>query len=180
VILTILFVETSQYIYEKIHGKSTLDKDFIENTIKGVYGEGLEPVYTCGNNATEALALDCVFDMSASGWVPRPCLDEFLRDRFEAYGWRYWEDEARTKEVFLDRIAASATEEEPREVFWSEPGFHENHCALMWERMHRAAQMGKRMTTHLLNFEHTHHCGTVFETEHTFRSVGIMPLLNTC
>lgn len=35
-----------------------------------------------------------------------------------------------TREVGLDRIAASATEEEPREVFWSEPGFHENHCAL--------------------------------------------------
>lgn len=46
--------------------------------------------------------------------------------------------------------------------------------------MHRAAQRGWRMTTHMLNFEHTRHCGEVMQKVHEFTSVGLMPLLNSC
>ncbi|CAG8954777.1 hypothetical protein HYFRA_00004702 [Hymenoscyphus fraxineus] len=178
VLLTLILLLTSQALYK--HLTQVPHELAIQQAITSIYGLDLTPVYSCGNNSTEAIAMGCIFDMSASGWTPPQCTDAELMAQFEARGWRFWEDRERTVEVGLDRIAASASEEEPREVFWSEPGFHENHCALMWERMHRAAQRGWKMTTHMLNFEHTRHCGGLMQKVHEFTTIGFMPLLNTC
>lgn len=138
------------------------------------------PILGCGNTSREALSLDCVFDMSAIGWVPRECQDPYLRNRHDSHGFKYYEDEARIVEVSLDRLAASATEEDPREMFYPTPGFHENHCVMTWERLHRAAQEGRRTLTHVLNLKHTEHCSELLEKEHEFVSLPIAPLLHTC
>lgn len=120
-----------------------------------------------------------MFDISVLGWVPRICYDSELHHRFQDFGWRYFEDEAGTIEVFEDRLAASAG---TREQFWVQHGFHVTHCELAWQRMHRAIQKGGILTTHLLNFEHTHHCGGILELRNDLFEISsaIMPLLNTC
>ncbi|CAG8974412.1 hypothetical protein HYALB_00010052 [Hymenoscyphus albidus] len=121
---------TSQTLYK--HLTQVPHELAAQQAITSIYGLDLSPVYSYGKNSTEAITMGCIFDMSASGWTPPQCTDAELMAQFKASGWRFWEDRERTVEVGLDRIAASASEEEPREVFWSEPGFHENHCALMW------------------------------------------------
>ena len=152
----------------------------VQETIKSYYGEESVAKYNCGNNSREAISLGCVFDMSAIGWVPHQCQDPYMRDRYDSYGFKYYEDEARTIEASLDRFAASATEEEPRDMFYPTPGFHENHCSLTWERMHRTAMLGKRVLKHVMNFKHTLHCGELLDTPHEFVSLPIAALLHTC
>lgn len=150
-----------------------------------MYGEAyrkandLNPKYHCGNSSTEARTRDCVFDISVLGWVPRVCYDEELHHRFQDFGWRYFEDKNATIEVFEDRLAESAGTREP---FWVQHGFHVTHCELAWQRMHRAVQKGGILTTHLLNFDHTHHCGGILELRTDLFEINsqIMPLLNTC
>lgn len=82
-------------------------------------------------------------------------------------------------EVFEDRLAASAGTGEP---FWVQHGFHVTHCELAWQRMHRAIQKGGILTTHLLNLDHTHHCGGILELRTDLFEINsaIMPMFNTC
>jgi hypothetical protein len=153
--------------------------------ITKMYGEeerlrnDLNPRYHCGNSSTEAIEQGCIFDMSVLGWVPPPCYDSLMHHRFMDFGWKFFEHQNATGEVSLDRLAESAGTREP---FWVQHGFHVTHCELAWQRMHRAIQTGGRLTTHLLNFEHTHHCGMILETRTDFMEINsrIMPLLNTC
>lgn len=181
-IVTILLVAAFQYLYQRNAYPNGIpaDQRVIEETIQSIYGEDGISIYSCGNNTEEALSLGCVFDMSAIGWLPPQCQDKMLLDRYNTYGFRYYEDEARTTEVSLDRFASTATVIEPREMFWPTPGFHENHCSLTWERLHRAAQAGKRTLKHVLQFEHTRHCGELLESEHKHVSLPIAPLLHFC
>ena len=111
--------------------------------------------------------------------MPSQCQDEELHQRFLDFGWKFFEDEEGIREVSMDRLAASAG---TREKFWVMHGFHVTHCELAWQRMHRALQSGGRLTTHLLNFEHTYHCGGIIEIRDDLYQINskIMPLLNTC
>lgn len=139
----------------------------------------LNPKYHCGESATEARALGCIFDLSLVGWVPKPCFDTELNQRFMDWDWRFFEDQNGTIEVPLERIMESAGTREP---FWAQHGYHITHCELAWQRMHKALRGEGRLTTHILNMEHTKHCGMMTEMRDNFYSLNsqILPLLNTC
>ncbi|EKD13346.1 hypothetical protein MBM_08429 [Drepanopeziza brunnea f. sp. 'multigermtubi' MB_m1] len=178
IVLTLLATATAQVIFNKFLSNAQPD---VQNAIQRLYGEEQRhnPQHRCGNSSTEAVQHGCAFDMSVLGWVPEACYDDELHQHFLDYGWRFFEDELGTREVFEDRLAASAGTREP---FWVQHGFHVTHCQLAWERMHRAIQRGARLTTHLLNFHHTHHCGGILEARTDLMQINaqIFPLLNTC
>lgn len=176
--LTLLVTATCQWVYHV----TTFSPDVLfHNTVASHYSEParLNPIYHCGNSSSEARSLGCIFDLSLVGWVPAPCFDADLNQRFMDWGWRFFEDQNGTIEVPLERIAESAGTREP---FWAQHGYHITHCELAWERMHRALMGGKRLTTHMLNLEHTRHCGMMHEMRDDFYSLNsqILPLLNTC
>ena len=178
IIVTLLTVIGAAYFYRL----ATFSADEIfNNTVAAHYSEAarLNPKYQCGSSAAEAISLGCVFDLSLVGYVPAPCFDADLNQRFMDWGWKFFEDQNGTIEVSVDRIAASAGTREP---FWAQHGYHITHCELAWERMHRALQGGRRLTTHMLNLEHTKHCGMMTEMRDDFYSLNsqILPLLNTC
>ncbi|KAJ9661540.1 hypothetical protein H2198_001920 [Neophaeococcomyces mojaviensis] len=92
-----------------------------DNAIASLYSNRarLTPLYHCGNSSSEARSLGCIFDLSLVGWVPGPCFDPILNQRFMDYGWRFFEDQNGTTEVSLDHIAKSAGTREP---FWAQHG----------------------------------------------------------
>lgn len=177
-VLTLLATVTFQWTY---HYLSYDPQHVFDNARVSLYSEGarLHPKYHCGNSSAEARALGCIFDLGLVGYVPAPCFEADLNQRFMDWGWRFFEDQDGTKEVSLERIEESAGTREP---FWAQHGYHITHCELAWERMHRALQGGKRLTTHMLNLEHTRHCGMMTEMRDDFYSLNsqILPLLNTC
>ncbi|KAK5938527.1 hypothetical protein PMZ80_009498 [Knufia obscura] len=178
IILTLLLTAAFQYTYHTLTFNPTT---LFHNAISSLYSEParLNPQYHCGNSSTEARQLGCIFDLSLVGWVPAPCFEPALNQRFLDFGWRFFEDQNGTIEVSLDRIAESAGTREP---FWAQHGYHVTHCELAWERMHMALQGGKRLTTHALNLEHTRHCAMMMELRDGFYSLNsqILPLLNSC
>ncbi len=178
VILTLLATTTAHILFTKYLYSPQKD---IQAAVQSIYGEAQRqhPQHHCGNSSAEAITQGCIFDMSVLGYVPEVCYDDELHQHFIDYGWRFFEDEEGTREVFEDRLAASAGTREP---FWVQHGFHVTHCQLAWERMHRAIQRGGKLTTHLLNFHHTHHCGGILETRTDLMKINsqIFPLLNTC
>lgn len=178
IICTLVVTTIFQWTY---HCTTYSPQRAFDNAIASLYSEEarLTPKYHCGNSSTEAKELGCVFDLSLVGYVPVPCFDADLNQRFMDWGWRFFEDQNGTREVSLERIAESAGTREP---FWAQHGYHITHCELAWERMHRALRGGKRLTTHLLNLEHTRHCGMMHELRDDFYSLNsqILPVLNTC
>lgn len=167
-----------QYAYRRAtHNPRAL----FQTAIETYWGEEARksPQYHCGNSFAEAIEQGCVFDISVTGWVPTQCYDADLHQRFVDWGWKYFEDKEGMREVPLDRVAATAGTREP---FWVQHGYHVTHCELAWQRMHRAMQSGGRLTMHLLNFEHTHHCGGILEMGDDLYDINaqILPLLNTC
>lgn len=178
IIATLLATIVFQWTY---HHATFSPQRVFDNARASLYSEEarLNPKYHCGNSSNEAVALGCIFDLSLVGYVPAPCFDADLNRRFMDWGWRFFEDQNGTREVSLERIAESAGTREP---FWAQHGYHITHCELAWERMHRALQGGKRLTTHMLNLEHTRHCGMMNEMRDDFYSLNsqILPLLNTC
>jgi hypothetical protein len=141
----------------------------------------LNPTYHCGNSSTEAISLGCIFDLSVVGYIPAPCFNQALNQRFLDFGWKFYEDQNGTIEVSVERLAASAGTLEP---FWAPHGYHITHCALAWERMHLAmkGEGTGPLTSHLLELEHTKHCGMMIELRDDLYSLNsqITPLLNTC
>lgn len=177
VLATFLVIVLFQIAYNRVF--QTPQQQFTK-AIGTLYSEEarLSPKYHCGNSSIEALAQGCVFDISVLGWVLFQCRVEELQ-RFLDFGWTFFRDEEGTREVCMETLAASAG---TREKFWVMHRFHVTHCELAWQRMHRALQAGKRLTTHLLKFEHTHHRGGIVEMRDDLYSINskIMPLLNTC
>lgn len=182
IITTALFVICALSSFQYIFHISTFSPERVrQNIIDSHYSEAARsnPKYHCGNSSAEARSLGCVFDLSLVGWVPEPCFDAELNQRFMDWGWRFFEDQNGTIEASLERIIESAGTREP---FWAQHGYHITHCELAWERMHRALKGGKPLTTHLLNLHHTKHCGMMNELRDDFYSLNsqILPLLNTC
>lgn len=178
VILTLLATIMFQWTY---HHATYDPQQVFDNARASLYSEEARqnPKHHCGNSSVEAKSLGCVFDLSLVGFVPAPCFDADLNQRFMDWGWRFFEDQNGTREVSIERIEESAGTREP---FWAQHGYHITHCELAWERIHRALQNGKRLTTHMLNMEHTRHCGMMTELRDDFYSLNsqVLPLLNTC
>lgn len=129
IILTLLATATAHLLFTKFLYNPQPD---IQTAIQSIYGEAQRqhPQHHCGNSSTEAISRGCIFDMSVLGYVPSVCYDEELHQHFIDYGWRFFEDEEGTREVFEDRLAASAGTRDP---FWVQHGFHVTHCQLAWK-----------------------------------------------
>ncbi len=57
----------------------------------------------CGNNATEARARGCVYDVMMTGWVKKDCFNKELSDRYLLEGgFRFYSDSEGMQEIPLD------------------------------------------------------------------------------
>ncbi|KAH7318923.1 hypothetical protein BKA65DRAFT_409260, partial [Rhexocercosporidium sp. MPI-PUGE-AT-0058] len=84
----------------------------------------------CGNTARIARSRGCVFDVMFFGWIPAPCMNVEMQDRYIAERtWEWYEDYAMTKRLPVDVVRAG----EYRWVF-SSRSYHIAHCIYTWEK----------------------------------------------
>ncbi|KAI3391839.1 hypothetical protein diail_6690 [Diaporthe ilicicola] len=130
---------------------------------RGGGGGGGAEIRSCGNSSTEAAQRRCGFDVMLLAWVPQPCLDGRLSERYRATtGWAWRDDPLREGEVSNglvtpeEMLVGPDATSTPRKALWrgrkDEEGgegwvgrweFHLVQCAYAWEIVERAFHLGE-------------------------------------
>ncbi|KAH6645222.1 hypothetical protein BKA67DRAFT_542193 [Truncatella angustata] len=116
----------------------------------------------CGNSATEARALGCVFDLLTNNWMPKYCSDPYTDAEYRVWvldsdrqlgAWAYYYDEKAEHQV--------ASEEELSDLvgksIFTTTENHLGHCTFLARRMHRLTTGEISAVAHN-SFAHTMHC----------------------
>ena len=139
---------------------------------------GPEPIYSCGNSSTEALANDCVWNQLAIAWQPRACSAAYTED-FLAYGigvgqhdmhhdppYSYFADSAGTQELSTHDLARKADSNDDADAgpgdgaawYWMSRRTHKAHCAYMMLRFYDAVEKGERIDSIAASKRHAKSC----------------------
>jgi len=110
-------------------------------------------VLDCGHSPKEARAAGCVFDVMMQDWVPEPCYDEVLTERYLVEGNYTW---------YADSEGNVMSDEEMRKgehgEAWMTGGYHKAHCIFSWEKLIRAERNDRPISQELLSYDHILHC----------------------
>ncbi|OCL04908.1 hypothetical protein AOQ84DRAFT_323709 [Glonium stellatum] len=94
----------------------------------------------CGNNAEEAIAMGCKFDILATAWLPDHCRDEALTEEFNHAGpgpdgeWPYFLDINGSIPLTVEEVSLL-----PKGTFWyGVYNWHVRHCFFYWRKQYRA------------------------------------------
>ncbi|OAP60338.1 hypothetical protein AYL99_05340 [Fonsecaea erecta] len=127
--------------------------DSVEDKVEdadGLDGEILD----CGYSPEEARAKGCVYDVMMQDWVPEPCYDAVLTERYLAQGNWTWYADAEGKVVLTD--------EEMRKgehgAAWMSSSYHQAHCIFSWDKTVRALRNNRPISQELLSYDHVLHC----------------------
>lgn len=110
-------------------------------------------ILDCGHSPEEARAAGCVYDVMMQDWVPEPCFDEVLTERYLAEGNYTW---------YADSDGNVMSDEEMRKgehhEAWMTGGYHKAHCIFSWEKLIRAERNNRPISQELLSYDHVLHC----------------------
>jgi len=110
-------------------------------------------VLDCGHSPEEARAQGCVYDVMMQDWVPEPCYDPVLTERYLAEGNYTW---------YKDGVGTVMSDEEMRKGehgdAWMTGNYHKAHCIFSWEKLIRALRNNKGISQELLSYDHVLHC----------------------
>ncbi|KAK3177735.1 hypothetical protein Dsin_033214 [Dipteronia sinensis] len=111
-------------------------------------------ILDCGSNPAEARAKDCVYDVMMQDWMPRPCYDEKLSERYLATGnWTWWLDVEATKSLTLEEMRKGE-----HGVIFVIQDYHKSHCIFAWEKATRAIRNEWPLIEELVSYDHIMHC----------------------
>ncbi|KEF57288.1 uncharacterized protein A1O9_05205 [Exophiala aquamarina CBS 119918] len=115
--------------------------------------ELLGKILDCGHSFEEARAKGCVYDVMMQDWVPEPCYDPVLTERYLAEGNYTW---------YKDGDGTVMSDEEMRKGehgdAWMTGNYHKAHCIFSWEKLIRALRNNKGISQELLSYDHVLHC----------------------
>ncbi|KIW16561.1 hypothetical protein PV08_03749 [Exophiala spinifera] len=110
-------------------------------------------VLDCGWSPEEARAKGCVYDVMMQDWVPEPCYDGLLTERYLARGNYTW---------YADIEGTVMSDEEMRKgnhrEAWMSGDYHKDHCIFSWEKLIRAMRNNKPISQELVSYDHVLHC----------------------
>lgn len=114
----------------------------------------------CGNNAEDAEARGCIFDLGNFSWLPKECVDlelsrEFLGSQKE---WEFFPDRNKTENISVQEVARGDMQ------FFIDGRVHMAHCTYTWLHFQKALANGN-MIPGQHNLAHANHCGEVL-TKH--------------
>ena len=111
-------------------------------------------ILDCGGNFVQAREKGCIYDVMMQLWIPEPCLDLTLSERFLADGnWTWWADPEATEVISDERIALGE-----HEVTYVEADYHATHCMYAWELLVRGLRTQKPIIEPLISYDHAVHC----------------------
>ncbi len=110
-------------------------------------------ILDCGHSPTEARDRGCVYDVMMQDWVPEPCYDSLLTERYLAEGNYTW---------YADFEGNIMTDEEMRKgehhEAWMTGDYHKAHCIFAWEKLIRAMRHNRPLSQELVSYDHVLHC----------------------
>jgi len=111
-------------------------------------------ILDCGHTPAEARAKGCVYDVMMQDWVPEPCYDGVLTERYLAEGNWTWYGDGEGKTTISD--------EEMRKgehgAAWMATSYHKAHCVFSWLKIIRALRNNRGISQELLSYDHVLHC----------------------
>ena len=111
-------------------------------------------ILDCGNNYTVARQKNCIYDVMMQLWIPAPCYDGTLSERFLADGnWTWWADSGATTIISDERIKLGE-----HEVTYVSADYHATHCMYAWELLVRSLRTQKPIIEPLISYDHAVHC----------------------
>lgn len=113
-----------------------------------------EEILDCGGTPEEARAKGCIYDVMMQDWVPEPCYDAVLTERYLAKGnWTWYADGDGDTTI---------SDEDMRKgehgAAWMSSSYHKAHCVFSWLKIVRALRNGKGISQELLSYDHVLHC----------------------
>lgn len=111
-------------------------------------------ILDCGGSPEEARAKDCVYDVMMQDWVPKPCYDEVLTERYLAKGNWTWYADGDGNEIIPDDVMRKG---EHGSAFMSN-SYHKAHCVFSWLKLVRALRTSTGISQELLSYDHVLHC----------------------
>jgi hypothetical protein len=110
-------------------------------------------VLDCGWSPEAARERGCVFDVMMQDWVPEPCYDPALTERYLLVGNYTW---------YADPEGHILSDEEMRKgehgAAWMSADYHKAHCIFSWEKLIRALRNNEPISQELLSYDHVLHC----------------------
>lgn len=111
-------------------------------------------ILDCGGNPSEARAKGCVYDVMMQDWVPEPCYDSVLTERYLAEGnWTWYADGDGNTTI---------SDEDMRKgehgAAWMSTSYHKAHCVFSWVKIVRALRNNRAISQELLSYDHVLHC----------------------
>lgn len=110
-------------------------------------------ILECGYSPEEARAAGCVYDVMMQDWVPEPCYDPVLTERYLASGNYTWYKDFEGHVMSDEEMAKG----EHREA-WMTGDYHKAHCIFSWEKLIRALRNKEGISQELLSYDHVLHC----------------------
>lgn len=111
-------------------------------------------ILDCGYSPQEAREKGCVYDVMMQDWVPEPCYDAVLTERYLKQGKYIWYADGDGNTTISDEIMAKG--EHGRA--WMSTAYHKDHCVFSWLKIIRALRMKRGISQELLSYDHVLHC----------------------
>jgi hypothetical protein len=125
-----------------------LPEDFGDSS--GMVGKILD----CGYSPEQAREKGCVYDVMMQDWVPVPCYDAVLTEKYLAEGnWTWYGDGDGTTTISNEQMAKGE-----HGSAWMSTSYHKAHCVFSWQKIIRALRNNQGISQELLSYDHVLHC----------------------
>jgi len=111
-------------------------------------------ILDCGYGPEEARAKGCVYDVMMQDWVPVPCYDAVLTEKYLAEGnWTWYGDGDGNTTISNEDMAKGE-----HGAAWMSTSYHKAHCVFSWQKIIRALRNNRGISQELLSYDHVLHC----------------------
>ena len=108
----------------------------------------------CGNSIPEARGKSCLYDVMAAAWVPEPCYQPAVADRYLAmHPWKFYADPEGKDEIEIKEVQNGDYVH-----MWTSNAFHVAYCLYAWERYLVAIDSGLPVNSQASVAHHAAHC----------------------
>jgi len=111
-------------------------------------------ILDCGGSPADARAKGCVYDVMMQDWVPEPCYDAVLTEKYLAEGnWTWYGDGDGNSTISNEEMAKGE-----HGAAWMSTSYHKAHCVFSWMKIIRALRNNQGISQELLSYDHVLHC----------------------
>lgn len=111
-------------------------------------------ILDCGYSPSEARAKGCVYDVMMQDWVPEPCYDGVLTEKYLAEGNWTWYGDGNGNTTISDEVMRRGE----HGTAWMSSSYHKAHCVFSWIKIVRALRNNRGISQELLSYDHVLHC----------------------